>query len=45
MGEEENTEEQTETQSISEDHSEQTSSSADNLAIVSSDIRRSRTDH
>ena len=34
MGEEDNTEEQTETQSISEDHSEQTSSSADNLKVL-----------
>ena len=34
MGEEDNTEEQTETQSISEDHSEQTSSSADNLRVL-----------
>ena len=34
MGEEDNTEEQTETQSISEDYSEQTSSSADNLKVL-----------
>ena len=34
MGEEDNTEEQTETQSISEDNSEQTSSSADNLRVL-----------
>ena len=34
MGEEDNTEGQTETQSISEDHSEQTSSSADNLKVL-----------
>ena len=34
MGEEDNSEEQTETQSISEDHSEQNSSSADNLRVL-----------